>query len=131
LRVIATLLRVIATLLRVIATLLRVIATLLRVIATLLRVIATLLRTGVTLLRISATLLRVGATLLRAGTQMKPSSICVLSASSAEKPCHQRAGQAIASANPGNAADSSSRCALAMPSSSRARTPLTVVSCWS
>ncbi|HXA19528.1 MAG TPA: hypothetical protein VN380_21240 [Thermoanaerobaculia bacterium] len=40
-------------------------------------------------------------------------------------------GHAIASANPGSAADSSSMWALAMPSSSRASTPLTVVSCWS
>ena len=40
-------------------------------------------------------------------------------------------GHAIASAKPGSADDSSSMWALAMPSSSRASTPLTVVSCWS
>jgi hypothetical protein len=57
------------------------------------------------------------------GAQMKTvlhlHSICIF----------QPAGHAIASANPGNAADTSSMCALAMPSSSRASTPLTVVSC--
>jgi hypothetical protein len=129
----ATLLRVGATLLRISATLLRGIATLLRIIATLLRVGATLLRISGTLLRISATLLRIGATLLRIGATLSRAdeSICVPSASSADKPFNQPAGQAIASANPGNTADSSSIFALAMPSSSRASTPLTVVSCWS
>src|SRR5947209_11123329 len=39
-------------------------------------------------------------------------------------------GHATASANPGSADDNSSMWALAMPSSSRASTPLTVVSCW-
>ena len=59
------------------------------------------------------------------GAQIKPSSVCALSASSADKPFHQPAGQAIASANPGNTSDSSSACALAIASSSRSNTPLT------
>jgi len=131
LRVGATLLRVTATLLRVGATPLRVTATLPRVGATLLRVIATrcalalrLLRVTATLPRDRATLLRESATLLRIiATLLKPVLHLSLSASSADQP-----GQAIASANPGNAAVNSSMCALAMPSSSRSSTPLTVVS---
>ena len=62
------------------------------------------------------------------------SSHCDTGAPSAfylRKSADQPAGQAIASANPGSATDSSSMCALAMPSSSRSSTPLTVVSCWS